>query len=114
MARPAAKGAWNGTWNRAANQIDVGGPTKFTIRQVGDRLTVRLPWRGCTSKAGGVGVGWARGSSAVIAVEQTDGTLVIQSMQLAASRKSIGGTFEVTAGTCRGAKGAFDATFVGR
>ena len=112
-ARPAAKGPWDGTWNRAANEIDVGGPTKFVIHQSGNRLTVTIPWRGCTSRAGGVAVGWAQGNSAAIAARQTDGSLVIQSMQLASNHKTITGTFEVTAGTCKGTKGPFDATFVG-
>jgi len=46
----------------------------------------------------------------VVAVEQTDHTLVTLSITLAASGNSISGSWEVAFGTCAGASGPFDAT----
>lgn len=100
---------WNGTWTRLASEIDPNGPTTFTLRQAGKHLTGSLPWKGCTTRRGGLLVGWAEGSSAVLAARQTDGTLVLVRLKLSRNRAHISGTYQVTAGTCT-ASGPFTAT----
>lgn len=103
--------SWSGKWRRAANEIDAGGPTLFRLKQSGTRLTGTLPWRGCTTKEGGILVGFATGRNAVAATRQTDGTLVSMHMQLSPDGRRISGGYTVTAGTCA-ASGPFDATRV--
>lgn len=112
-ARPAAGGLWAGKWDRAANEIDPAGPTAFTIHQVGNNLNGTYGWRGCTSKKGAVFVGYAQGNAAVLAVRQTDGTLITEHMTLADNHASISGRFDVIAGTCQGTSGPFDAKRIG-
>ncbi len=103
--------SWSGRWNRLASEIDAGGPTTFTLRQVGKHLTGSLPWKGCTTKKGGLLVGWTEGRAAVLAARQTDGTLVLAHLTLSADGAHISGAYQVTAGTCT-ASGPFTATRV--
>ena len=100
--------SWSGKWNRLASEIDPGGPTTFTLHQVGAHLTGSLAWKGCTTKKGGSLTGWAEGLSAVLAVRQTDGTLVLVHLKLSANGAHITGAYQVTAGTCT-ASGPFTA-----
>lgn len=109
--RQGASAPWNGTWKRAASEIDRGGPTVFTIRQVGNHLTGAIPWKGCTTRRGGLLVGWAQGNAAVLAARQTDGTLILAHLQLAPNHASFIGSYQITAGTCSGS-GPFTATRV--
>jgi hypothetical protein len=108
----ASVAPWSGTWKRATNEIDPGGPTVFHIRQSGIHLTGSYPWRGCTTKEGATFVGFAIGNNAVVAVKQTDGSLITQHMQLTPDGHHISGGWNVTAGTCAGSSGPFDATRV--
>ena len=101
--------SWSGRWNRLASEIDPGGPTTFTLHQVGTHLTGSLPWKGCTTKKGGLLNGWAEGRSAVLAARQTDGTLVLVHLKLSPNGAHISGAYQVTAGTCAAA-GPFTAT----
>ena len=101
--------SWSGKWNRLASEIDPGGPTTFTLHQVGTHLTGSLPWKGCTTKKGGSMVGWTEGRSAVVAARQTDGTLILLHLLLSANGAHISGSYQVTAGTCA-ASGPFTAT----
>ena len=101
--------SWSGRWNRLASEIDPGGPTTFTLHQVGKHLTGSLPWKGCTTKKGGSLAGWTEGRSAVLAARQTDGTLVLVHLKLSADGAHISGAYQVTAGTCTGS-GPFTAT----
>jgi hypothetical protein len=111
-ARSSAGGPWSGSWNRLASEIDPAGPTLFTLHQNGVHLSGAIGWRGCTTKKGGVFVGFAQGNDAVVASRQTDGTLVTVHMRLSANHAHITGRYTVTAGTCAGASGPFDATRV--
>jgi hypothetical protein len=106
-ARSAAV-AWSGKWNRLASEIDPGGPTAFTLHQLGNHLTGSIRWKGCTTRKGGSIVGWAEGRSAVLAVRQVDGTLVLANLKLSANGGHISGSYQVTAGTCS-AVGPFTA-----
>jgi len=101
--------SWSGKWNRLASEIDPGGPTTFTLHQVGRRLTGSIPWKGCTTKKGGSMVGWTEGRSAVVAARQTDGTLLLLHLVLSANGAHISGAYQITAGTCAAA-GPFTAT----
>jgi hypothetical protein len=65
---------------------------------------------GCTTRLGAQFLGYVAGDDAVVAVEQTDHTLVTLSITLAASGNSISGSWEVAFGTCAGPNGPFDAT----
>jgi hypothetical protein len=100
---------WSGTWKRAAGEIDPGGPTTFTMHQVGDHLSGSIPWKGCTTRKGGSMVGWVQGDAAVLAARQTDGTLVLVHLALAPNHAGISGGYQVVAGTCSAA-GPFTAT----
>lgn len=101
--------SWSGRWNRLASEIDPGGPTTFTLHQAGKRLTGSIPWKGCTTKKGGLLVGWTEGRSAAVAARQTDGTLLLLHLTLSANGTHISGAYQVTAGTCT-ASGPFTAT----
>jgi hypothetical protein len=101
--------SWSGTWNRLASEIDPGSPTTFVLHQVKTHLTGSIPWKGCTTKKGGLLVGWTEGHSAVVAARQTDGTLVLLHLTLSADGTHIDGAYQVTAGTCS-ASGPFTAT----
>jgi hypothetical protein len=56
-------------------------------------------------------VGWAQANAAVLAIRQTDGTLILAHLQLAPNHGSITGRYQVTAGTCS-ASGPFTGTRV--
>jgi hypothetical protein len=99
---------WSGTWKRAASELAPGSPTAFTIHQVGNHLTGTIPWKGCTTRDGGSMVGWAQANAAVLAVRQTDGTLILAHLQLSTNHASFTGSYQVTAGTCS-ASGPFTA-----
>ena len=101
--------SWSGRWDRLASEIDPGGPTTFTLHQVGRHLTGSIPWKGCTTKKGGLLVGWTEGRSAVVAARQTDGTLVLLHLKLSPNGAHISGAYQITAGTCTGS-GSFTAT----
>ena len=101
--------SWSGKWNRLASEIDPGGPTTFTLHQAGRHLTGSIPWKGCTTKKGGLMVGWTEGRSAAVAARQTDGTLVLLHLALSANGNHISGAYQITAGTCT-ASGPFTAT----
>ena len=103
---------WAGTWKRAADQVEAGGPVIFPIRQHGATITGTYPWHGCTTKLGAQFFGYVVGDNAVVAVEQTDHTLLTLSLTLASSGNSISGSWQVDFGTCAGASGPFDATRV--
>ena len=107
--RPGASAPWSGTWKRAASELAPGSPTAFTIHQVGNHLTGHIPWKGCTTRDGGSMIGWAQANAAVLAVRQTDGTLILAHLQLAANHDSFTGRYQITAGTCS-ASGPFTAT----
>jgi hypothetical protein len=109
--RSATTAPWSGTWKRTASEIDRAGPTIFTIRQIGNHLTGTIPWKGCTTRKGGLMVGWAQANAAVLAARQTDGTLILAHLQLTSNHTSITGSYQITAGTCSGS-GPFTATRV--
>lgn len=100
---------WSGTWKRAASEIDPGGPTTFTMHQVGHHLAGSIPWKGCTTRKGGSMVGWVQGDAAVLAARQADGTLILLHLELAPNHARISGGYQVVAGTCT-ASGPFTAT----
>ncbi|HUB71528.1 MAG TPA: hypothetical protein VL984_14000 [Acidimicrobiales bacterium] len=104
--------SWAGTWRRAADQVEAGGPVIFPIRQHGDTISGTYPWHGCTTKLGAQFSGYFVGNDAVMAAEQTDHTLLTLSLTLSASGNSISGSWQVDFGTCAGASGPFDATRV--
>ena len=108
----AAGAPWAGRWRRAAGEYGAGSGV-FTLAQRGNHVTGAYHWKGCANVFGGTVSGTAKGRSLVAVFSHhgdASGRLVLR---LSTSGHTISGTFKVTAGTCKGAAGPFDATYIG-
>ena len=109
----ASAWSWSGRWQRAAGEFGAGSPV-FTLLQQGNHVTGTYHWKGCTNVFGGNVVGTAHGSSLIATFNHHGDARGTLRLHLSADRHHITGTFKVTSGTCAGAAGAFDATYLGK
>lgn len=111
-AAQAAGSPWSGRWRRAAGEYGAGSGV-FTLVQRGNHVTGSYHWKGCTNVFGGTVTGTANGKSLTAVFSHHGDASGTLSLHLSKNGHAISGTFKVTAGTCKGAAGAFDATYVG-
>ena len=108
-----AAASWGGRWQRAAGQYGAGSGV-FTLAQKGMHVTGRYPWKGCAAVFGGSIVGTATGRSLAAMFNHKGDARGTLRLHLSSNGRHITGSFKVTAGTCAGTAGAFDATRLGK
>ena len=90
------------------------GSGLFTLAQKGARVTGVYHWKGCAAVFGGTIVGTVTGRSLAAVFNHKGDARGTLRLHLSPNGRHITGSFKVTAGTCAGAAGAFDASRLGK
>jgi hypothetical protein len=113
VAHASKAAPWSGRWQRAAGEYGAGSGA-FTLVQKGTRVTGAYHWKGCSAVFGGRVVGTANGRSLSGTFAHGGDSRGTLRLRLSANGRRITGSFKVTSGTCAGAAGAFDASYLGK
>jgi hypothetical protein len=113
IAHASATASWSGRWQRAAGEYGAGSGV-FTLLQKETHVTGAYHWKGCAAVFGGSIVGTATGRALTAMFNHHGDARGTLQLRLSADGHHITGSFKVTAGTCAGAAGPFDASYIGK